>query len=64
MIASVLKTQFGMVMVFNKRRQQIPEYQGKYGKVKERILADAPPEAEFRHEGTDGKINPVPRENW
>jgi hypothetical protein len=38
-----------MVMVFDEDGEQIPEYQGHYGDVKEKILADAPAGSVFNH---------------
>jgi hypothetical protein len=34
-------------MVFDKKGEQIPEYQGQYQKVKESILKNTPPDATF-----------------
>ena len=47
MIRSVIKAPNNMVMVFDENGEQIPEYQGQYEEVKERILKDAPPETIF-----------------
>jgi hypothetical protein len=38
-----------MVMVFDEYGEQIPEYQGYYHDVKEKILADAPTGSVFNH---------------
>jgi hypothetical protein len=38
-----------MVMVFDENGEQIPEYQGHYNDVKEKILADAPAGSVFNH---------------
>ncbi len=49
MIKIVIKIQSGGVMVFDAGGEQIPEYQGQYEEVREVILRDATPEAEFFH---------------
>jgi len=50
-----------MVMVFDKEGEQIPKYQGQYEKVKESILADAPPDTIFALGFTDaGELRKVP----
>ncbi len=64
-IKIVSRFQNDMVVVFDERGEQIPEYQGQYEEVKESILTDAPPEAVFAHGFTDfGKLDEVPREQW
>jgi len=65
MIKTVFKWESGMVMVFNKKGEQIPRYQGQYEKVKESILEDALPDAVFSHGfGDDFELKVVPREQW
>ena len=66
MIKSVYKWQDGMVMVFDKKGEQIPEYQGQYENVKESILKDAPPDTVFSHGFWDEAelLKVVPREEW
>lgn len=54
-----------MVMVFDENGRQMPDYQGEYTEVKEKVLNDAPQDAEFQHihhRGTDFDI--VKREDW
>jgi len=65
-IKSVYKWQDGMVMVFDKKGEQIPEYQGQYENVKESILKDAPPDTVFSHGFWDEAelLKVVPREEW
>lgn len=64
-INSVIKTQSGMVLVFDDKGEQIPEYQGQYEEVKAHILEDAPPSAEFSYTSDNGtEIKIVPREKW
>jgi len=54
-----------MVVVFDEKGEQMPEYQGQYEEVKESILKDAPPDAVFAHGFTDyGELRKVPREEW
>jgi len=64
-INRVLKAQNGMVLVFDNKGEQIPEYQGQYNKIKPRILEDAPPGTVFSH-ALDGKaeLRIVSREEW
>jgi hypothetical protein len=65
MIKTVIKSTDGMVMVFDKTGEQIPEYQGQYQEVKALILRDAPPETRFGcfpNGGQELKI--VSREEW
>jgi len=65
MIRSVIKTPNNMVMVFDDNGEQIPEYQGLYEELKERILKDAPPRTIFGcwlDYETD--IRTVSREEW
>ena len=65
MIKAVFRCQNGMVMVFDKKGEQIPKYQGQYEDIKEGILKDAPPDAVFSHCFEDGfELEAVPREEW
>ena len=48
-IKTIIKSQSDMVIVFDAKGEQIPEYQGPYQDVKDRILRDALPEAVFFH---------------
>lgn len=47
MIKTVIRCPNNIVMVFDGKGEQIPEYQGQYEEVKEGILKDAPPTAVF-----------------
>ena len=49
MIKTVIRIKNDMVMVFDEDGEQIPEYQGHYDEVKEKILADAPAGSVFNH---------------
>ena len=62
MIKGVIKTEKGFVIVFDEKGEQLPEYQGQYEEVKDKILRDAPPEATFCHVATSLKA--VLREGW
>ena len=42
MIKTVIKCANGMTLVFDKKGEQIPKYQGQYEEVKASILKDAP----------------------
>lgn len=63
MIKSVIKSQKGMVLVFNEKGEQIPEYQGQYEEVRKRILRDAPPDAVFQYDEVS-QLKAVGREEW
>jgi len=61
MIKTVIRFRNNMVMVFDKRGEQIPRYHGHYEKVKESISRDAPAEVVFAHGFTDdGELRKVP----
>lgn len=65
MIKTVIRCPDDMVMVFDKEGEQIPEYQGQYEKVKEKILTDAPPNAVFGYlSESEPELRRVPREEW
>ena len=65
MIKTAIRFRSNMVMVFDRRGEQIPEYQGQYGKVKGSILGDALPDTIFALGFTDaGELREVPREEW
>ena len=54
-----------MVMVFDEKGEQIPEYQGLYEEMKQGILRDAPPDAVFGClDGPKPELHKVPREKW
>ena len=62
-INTVMKSEKGMVLVFDEYGEQMPEYQGQYEEVMERILREAPPGAVFSHI-TGNSLEAVPREEW
>lgn len=65
MIKVIIKSQKGMVLVFDTEGEQLPEYQGYYEDVKALILRDAPPNAVFSYwPGLTDKPIVVPRGNW
>lgn len=65
MIKSAIKTSTTMVIVFDEHGEQVPEYQGQYEEVKERVLKDAPPGAIFgRWFDYEDDIQTVSREEW
>jgi hypothetical protein len=49
MIKTVIRLRNDMVMVFDGDGEQIPEYQGHYEDVMERILRDATAKTVFNH---------------
>ncbi len=65
MIKTAIRFRNNIVMVFDKRGEQIPKYQRQYEEVKESILEDAPPDTIFALGFTDaGELREVPREEW
>ena len=65
MIKTVIRSQNNMVMVFDESGEQIAGYQGRYERVKENILKDAPVDALFAHGFTDiGGLGKIPRGEW
>ena len=65
MIKTVIRFQNNMVIVFDKKGEQIPAYQGEYETVKEGILKDAPIDAVFAHGFTStGGLRKIIREEW
>jgi len=54
-----------MVMVLDEKGEQIPEYQGQYGEVKDNILKDAPLNAVFGYLfDFEPELRKVPRGEW
>ena len=65
MIKTAIRFKNNMVMVFDKRGEQIPKYQGQYEKVKGSISRDAPAEAVFALGfSDDGELRKVLPEQW
>ena len=65
MIKTVIRCPENMVLVFDERGEQIPEYQGQYEEVKESILKDAPLDAVFGYLcDYEPELRKVPREEW
>ena len=65
MIKTIIRSQNNMVMVFDERGEQIPEYQNQYEEVKEKILKDAPLNAVFGYfPDYEIELQIVPREKW
>ena len=65
MIKTVIRLGNDAVIVFDTEGEQIPEYQGQYENVRERVLSDAPPEAAFNHWfGYSFKPEAVSGEKW
>jgi hypothetical protein len=48
-IRTVIRIKNNMVMVFDEEGEQMPEFQGYYEDVKERILVNAPGGSVFNH---------------
>ncbi len=49
MIKTVIRIENDIVMVFDEYGAEIPEYQGIYNYVREKIMADATEESVFNH---------------
>jgi hypothetical protein len=65
MIKTVIKSADGMVIVFDKTGEQVPQYQGRYEEVKLLILRDAPAETRFGCFPDGGQeLKIVSREEW
>jgi len=65
MIKSVYRFQNGQVSAFDENGNLMPQYEGKLSNVKDRILKDAPADAEFRMASWGlGNLERVTREQW
>ena len=64
MIDHVIKFSNAVVMVFDKNGHQMPEYQGRYEEVRDKILADAPESARFFRATWMVSGKEIPREEW
>ena len=65
MIKIAIRFSNNTVMVFDKRGEQIPKYQGQYEKVKGSILGGALPDTIFALGFTNaGELREIPREEW
>ena len=49
MIKTVIRIKNDMVLVFDENGEELPEYQGYYNNVKDRIMADARANSVFNH---------------
>ncbi|MDP2664133.1 MAG: hypothetical protein Q8P08_01725 [bacterium] len=58
---TVIRSEKGMVMVLDEQGEQIPEYQGQYEDVKDKVLRNARPTTQFFD---DLMVAPVSREEW
>ena len=65
MIKTAIRCPNNMVMVFDDRGEQIPEYQGQYGGVKEDILRDTSLDTVFGYlSDYEPELREVPKEEW
>lgn len=63
MIKSVIKSENGLALVFDEKGKEMPDYQGYFEKVRERILRDAPPDALFWREEAH-RLKAIGKEEW
>ena len=63
MIKTVMRSEKGMVLVFDEDGEQVPEYQGQYEDVRGRILRDAPPGVVFSYI-ISNSLEAIPKEEW
>lgn len=64
MIDQVIRFSNEIVMVFDEKGEQIPEFQGRYEEVRAGILAHAPKSAKFFHGIWNISANALPRKEW
>jgi hypothetical protein len=65
MIKTVIRCSSNMVMVFDNKGEQIPDYQGQYEEIKGKIVKDAPPSAVFGYfPDYETELQIVSREEW
>jgi len=65
MIKNVARCPNDLVMAFDERGEQVPDYQGYYRDVKEIILRDTPPDTVFNHfSDIEPRARDVSREEW
>ncbi|MFC2071022.1 hypothetical protein ACFLTB_07655 [Chloroflexota bacterium] len=65
MIKSVVRCPNDMVVVFDEKGEQVPEYQGYYGNVRDCILQDTPPDTIFSYlHDREHEFKDIPREKW
>jgi hypothetical protein len=65
MIKTVIRIKNDMVMVFDEHGEEIPEYQGSYNCVRDKIMADATEESVFNHWfGHSFKPHMTNPDNW
>ena len=64
MINEVIRSQNGMVLVFDEKGEQMVEYQGRYQDARVKILARAPKKAKFYHGTWPQGRSLVPRKEW
>lgn len=65
MMRTIIRTDDDMVMVFDELGEQVPEYQGRYRDVREKVLANASEGTQFFHWfGVSEQPENVPAERW
>lgn len=64
-IKTAIRLPNDMVVVFDRKGEQLPEYQGLYEEVKGKVLKDACPDTVFAHGFTaSGELREVPKTEW
>ena len=63
-IKTAIKFDNGMVMVFDGRGRQVPEYQGKYDNVKDLVLMDSTSRTKFLNGTWGSPLTQVKKEDW
>lgn len=64
MISEAIRFQNGIVMVFDEKGEQMPEFQGRYEEVRAKILARAPKSTRFFHGVWNVCEHAVQRKEW
>ena len=65
MLMRVIKWDDGNVVAFDERGQKIPELNGPYDQVREKVLRDSGPDTKFlKGMARYGVTEPIKREEW
>lgn len=62
---TIIRTDSDMVLVFDELGEQVPEYQGLYSDVRDKVLGNVSESSEFYHWfGASRRPERVPAERW